>query len=151
MLVTAVGLRVSLALALVALHHRGAGGERAHPGRQSRDPSGADDGARGDGAGIFRPASGDDRAGRVAEAAAVRLADRLHLRAVRPRARRAGPRTYAIGLAAYVGKLAVAGVALGVFETSIAKMRVFRVPNFLGAALMLGLLGTLLLFVSRSA
>ena len=33
---------------------------------------------------------------------------------------------------------------------SIAKMRVFRVPEFLGAALMLGLLGTLLLFVSRS-
>jgi hypothetical protein len=29
-------------------------------------------------------------------------------------------------------------------------MRVFRVPQFLGAALMLGLLATLLLFVSRS-
>ena len=42
------------------------------------------------------------------------------------------------------------GVLLAVFETSIAKMRVFRVPEFLGAALMLGLLGTLLLFVSRS-
>ena len=28
-----------------------------------------------------------------------------------------------------------------VFETAIAKMRVFRVPDFLGAALMLGLLG----------
>ena len=41
------------------------------------------------------------------------------------------------------------GVAAGVFETSIAKMRVFRVPNFLGVALMLGLLGVLLLFVSR--
>ncbi len=39
---------------------------------------------------------------------------------------------------------------LAVFETSIAKMRVFRVPEFLGAALMLGLLATLLLFVSRS-
>ena len=49
-----------------------------------------------------------------------------------------------------VGKLAVGGVLLAVFETSIAKMRVFRVPAFLGAALMLGLLGTLLLFVSRS-
>ena len=35
------------------------------------------------------------------------------------------------------------------FETAIAKMRVFRVPTFLGAALMLGLLGALLLFVSR--
>ena len=31
---------------------------------------------------------------------------------------------------------------------SIAKMRVFRVPNLLGAALMLGFLGVLLLFVS---
>ena len=36
------------------------------------------------------------------------------------------------------------------FETSIAKMRVFRVPDFLGIALMLGLLGTLLRFMSRS-
>jgi formate hydrogenlyase subunit 4 len=56
---------------------------------------------------------------------------------------------YGIGLAAWLGKLAVAGAMLGVFETSIAKMRVFRVPNFLGAALMLGLLGVLLLFVSQ--
>jgi len=57
---------------------------------------------------------------------------------------------YAIGLAAYVGKLAVIATLLAVFETTIAKSRVFRVPNFLGAALMLGLLGVLLLFVSRS-
>ena len=55
-----------------------------------------------------------------------------------------------IGAGFYLVKLGVAGVALGLFETSIAKMRVFRVPNFLGAALMLGLLGALLLFVSRS-
>jgi formate hydrogenlyase subunit 4 len=57
---------------------------------------------------------------------------------------------YAIGAAAYLAKLGAAGFALAFFETSIAKMRVFRVPQFLGAALMLGLLGTLLLFVSRS-
>ena len=57
---------------------------------------------------------------------------------------------YAAGAAAYVLKLGVAGFALAFFETSIAKMRVFRVPEFLGAALMLGLLATLLLFVSRS-
>ncbi len=55
-----------------------------------------------------------------------------------------------VGLGIYLGKLAFAGAALGVFETSIAKMRVFRVPNFLGAALMLGLLGAMLLFVSRT-
>jgi formate hydrogenlyase subunit 4 len=47
-------------------------------------------------------------------------------------------------------KLFAAGFLLAVFETATAKMRVFRVPDFLGAALMLGLLGTLLLFVSRS-
>jgi formate hydrogenlyase subunit 4 len=56
----------------------------------------------------------------------------------------------AIGAVAYLGKLAVGGFLLALFETSIAKMRVFRVPEFLGAALMLGLLATLLLFVSRS-
>jgi len=56
----------------------------------------------------------------------------------------------AIGVAAYLGKLAAGGVLLAVFETSIAKMRVFRVPEFLGAALMLGLLATLLRFVSGS-
>jgi formate hydrogenlyase subunit 4 len=62
----------------------------------------------------------------------------------------AGAQAYAIGFAAYLGKLAVGGILLAVFETSIAKMRVFRVPQFLGAALMLGLLATLLLFVSRN-
>jgi len=55
-----------------------------------------------------------------------------------------------LGAIAYLAKLAVAGIALGVFETSIAKMRVFRVPDFVGAALMLGFLGALLLFVSRT-
>jgi formate hydrogenlyase subunit 4 len=62
----------------------------------------------------------------------------------------AGAQAFAIGAIAYGLKLTVAGALLAVFETSIAKMRVFRVPEFLGAALMLGLLGTLLLFVSRS-
>jgi formate hydrogenlyase subunit 4 len=54
------------------------------------------------------------------------------------------------GGAVYVAKLAVAGFILSVFETAIAKMRVFRVPEFLAMALMLGLLGTLLRFVSRT-
>jgi len=62
----------------------------------------------------------------------------------------AGLVVIATGMAAYVLKLAAGGFLLALFETSIAKMRVFRVPEFLGAALMLGLLGTLLLFVSRS-
>ena len=57
---------------------------------------------------------------------------------------------YLNGGVIYFVKLAFGAGLLAVFETSIAKMRVFRVPDFLGAALMLGLLGTLLLFVSRS-
>lgn len=57
---------------------------------------------------------------------------------------------YVVGVATYLGKLAAGGFLLAFFETSIAKMRVFRVPEFLGIGLMLGLLGTLLLFVSRS-
>ena len=53
------------------------------------------------------------------------------------------------GALAYVGKLAVAGSLLALFETAVAKMRVFRVPAFLAAAFMMGILGVLLLFVSR--
>ena len=57
---------------------------------------------------------------------------------------------HAIGVVAYVGKLAIAGVLLALFETTIAKMRVFRVPDFIGIALMLGFLAVLLRFVSGS-
>jgi formate hydrogenlyase subunit 4 len=60
-----------------------------------------------------------------------------------------GAAAYSIGLVAYAIKLAVGGFLLVVFETATAKMRVFRVPEFLGVALMLGLLGAMLLFVSR--
>ncbi len=60
-----------------------------------------------------------------------------------------GPGPALVGAGAYVVKLGVGAGLLALFETTIAKMRVFRVPDFLGAALMLGLLGTLLRFVSR--
>jgi formate hydrogenlyase subunit 4 len=56
----------------------------------------------------------------------------------------------AIGALTYMVKLTGCALALAVFETSIAKMRVFRIPEFLGAALMLALLATLLRFVSGS-
>ena len=62
-----------------------------------------------------------------------------------------GLAAYLGGVGVYVAKLAAGGFLLAVFETSIAKMRVFRVPDFLGAALMLGLLATLLLFVTQAA
>ena len=54
-----------------------------------------------------------------------------------------------VAVLAYLAKVCIACVLLAVFEMTTAKMRVFRVPNLLGIALMLGLLGTLLLFVSE--
>ena len=62
----------------------------------------------------------------------------------------AGIEAYVMGAGLYVVKILAVGVLLAIFETMIAKMRVFRVPEFLGAALMLGLLSMLLLFVARS-
>jgi len=59
-----------------------------------------------------------------------------------------GVAAYALALVAYLAKVTISGLLLATLETAIAKMRVFRVPNLLGIALMLGLLGTLLLFVS---
>ena len=60
----------------------------------------------------------------------------------------AGLSAYLVSLVAYLLKVIVTSLLLATLETVIAKMRVFRVPNLLGIALMLGLLGTLLLFVS---
>lgn len=62
----------------------------------------------------------------------------------------AGLSARASGALLYLGKLTVFGFLLALFETSIAKMRVFRIPEFLGVALMLALLATLLRFVSGS-
>jgi formate hydrogenlyase subunit 4 len=53
------------------------------------------------------------------------------------------------GAGAFLGKLLICGFALAVFEVSIAKLRVFRAPDFIGAALMLGFLAVLLRFVSQ--
>ena len=55
----------------------------------------------------------------------------------------------AIGITTYIGKLVLGSVLLAVFETSIAKMRVFRVAEFLGGALLLGLLAAIFLYVSQ--
>jgi formate hydrogenlyase subunit 4 len=60
----------------------------------------------------------------------------------------AGPVAWAIGLGAWAGKMLGLALALAVFETSIAKMRVFRVPEYLGIAVLLGLLAAVFLFVS---
>lgn len=60
----------------------------------------------------------------------------------------AGPLGWVVGLVLWVAKMALLAVALAVFETAIAKMRVFRVPEFLGAALLLALLAAALVFIT---
>ena len=57
---------------------------------------------------------------------------------------------YGGALLIYLAKLSASAGLLGIFEVTIAKMRVFRVPQFIGVALMLGLLAALLRLVSRS-
>ena len=52
-------------------------------------------------------------------------------------------------LGIYLLKLMGGGVLLAIGETSVAKMRVFRVSEFLAIGLMLGLLAVLLLFASE--
>ena len=131
--------------------HGGAGRERPHPDRQPDHASRADHGPRGDGARIFGPAPRADRV-----AAALKLTMYLSLIACiffpygMAQGAAAGLPALLQGGVAYLAKLGAPGRALVVFEVSIAKMRVFRVGEFLGGALMLGFLGTLLLFVSRA-
>ena len=57
---------------------------------------------------------------------------------------------YALGIGFFIVKLFAGAALLGLFEITVAKMRVFRVPQFIGAALMLGLLATILHLVSES-
>jgi formate hydrogenlyase subunit 4 len=59
-----------------------------------------------------------------------------------------GPVGWALGLFAFALKLSALALALAAFESAIAKLRVFRVPEFLGRALLLALLGAAMLFVS---
>ncbi len=58
------------------------------------------------------------------------------------------PLGWIIGIPLWIAKMALLCLALAAFESAIAKMRVFRVPEFLGVAVLLGLLGAILLFVS---
>lgn len=56
----------------------------------------------------------------------------------------------AAGLGFYLVKIGAGAVLLGLLETSIAKMRVFRVAEFLGGAMLLGLLAVIYLYVSQA-
>lgn len=56
--------------------------------------------------------------------------------------------SWPLGLVTWAVKLGVLAIALGLLEICTAKMRVFRVPEFLGVALLLGLLAAIFLFVA---
>ncbi|MGE5545879.1 MAG: respiratory chain complex I subunit 1 family protein [Solirubrobacterales bacterium] len=62
----------------------------------------------------------------------------------------AGAVGVAIGFGAFLAKVFLLLTGLGLFETLIAKMRVFRYADFLGGALLLGLLATIFLYVSKA-
>ncbi len=53
------------------------------------------------------------------------------------------PQALAYGLLSIISKLAVLSIVLGISETLVAKMRLFRVQEYLGFAYLLGLLGML--------
>lgn len=53
------------------------------------------------------------------------------------------PRSIVIALLAVTGKIMIMGVCLAMAETGLAKMRLFRVPEFLGLAFILSLIGML--------
>jgi formate hydrogenlyase subunit 4 len=61
----------------------------------------------------------------------------------------AGTGAWLVGGAAYLGKILVGAVVLGAWEVSIAKMRVFRVSEFLGGAFVFAFLAILLAFLTR--
>jgi len=61
----------------------------------------------------------------------------------------AGAAGWVPGLAAWAVKVLVLTTGLAAMESAIAKMRVFRVPEFLGIALLLGLLAAVFLFLTQ--
>jgi formate hydrogenlyase subunit 4 len=61
----------------------------------------------------------------------------------------AGVAAFAFGILAYLVKLIVLAVLLPIGETSVAKMRVFRYPIFVGSAFAAAALAVFLLFVSQ--
>ncbi|OIQ96567.1 formate hydrogenlyase subunit 4 [mine drainage metagenome] len=61
-----------------------------------------------------------------------------------------GPQWLLLGFAAWIGKVAALSVVLAAYESWIAKMRLFRIADFLGGALLLALLATIFLYVSEA-
>jgi len=61
----------------------------------------------------------------------------------------AGPLAWVMAALAWLAKLAGAAIILAVWELSIAKMRVFRVSEFLGGAFIFAFLAILLSFLTQ--
>lgn len=61
----------------------------------------------------------------------------------------AGPKAWLLGAAVYVAKIFAGAGLLGAWEVSIAKMRVFRVGEFLGGAFVFAFLAIILAFLTR--
>jgi formate hydrogenlyase subunit 4 len=62
-------------------------------------------------------------------------------------AREPAPAALLVGLLAYLLKVGVFGLALALVESSLPKLRVFRIPDLLGAASLLAVLAVISLFV----
>jgi len=59
------------------------------------------------------------------------------------------PTAMGIGLVVYILKIAGLAVLIGILESMIAKLRLFRVPELLGAAFILALLGVVFFYIMR--
>jgi formate hydrogenlyase subunit 4 len=59
------------------------------------------------------------------------------------------PAAMGIGLVVYIVKIAGLAVLIGILESMIAKLRLFRVPELLGAAFILALLGVVFFYIMR--
>ncbi|MCP9439837.1 MAG: NADH-quinone oxidoreductase subunit H [Nitrospira sp.] len=59
------------------------------------------------------------------------------------------PAALGIGLAAYLAKVSGLAVLIGILESMFAKLRLFRVPELLGVAFILALLGVIFFYVLR--
>ena len=59
------------------------------------------------------------------------------------------PVAMGIGLVVYILKIAGLAVLIGILESMIAKLRLFRVPELLGAAFILALLGLVFFYILR--
>ena len=59
------------------------------------------------------------------------------------------PLGWPLGLAAWAGKVLLLAAALALLEAGRAQMRLFRVPEFLGVAILLGVLAVIFLFIGQ--